>query len=71
MSHCSTRLKLKKEYEVSGMAATTLHDKLDSPGLPTDQVENQSDRAQDADRMEEYARTAYLQHVKVHHCLVG
>jgi hypothetical protein len=71
MSNCSARLKLKKEYELSGIAATTVHDKLDSAGLPNDQFANQSDRAEDADRIEEHARNAYLQHVKAHHCLVG
>jgi hypothetical protein len=71
MSNCATRLKLKKEYEVSGTAAAAVHDKLESPGLSKDQLANQSDRAEVADRTEEYARSAYLQHVKVHHCLVG
>jgi hypothetical protein len=71
MSNCSTRLKLKKEYDASGTAALSLHDKMDSPGLPNDQFANQSDRAEDADRIEEHARNAYLQHVKAHNCLMG
>ena len=69
MIRCSDRMRLLHALETA-KAALTEHAESPLIKLPSDRSAPQFDHAQYAEKREEVALDAYLEHIRIHRCLM-